>query len=269
MSSNSLQLFEYSGHQVRTVLIENEPWFVLNDICKALHIVNPRNVADRIDPDAVRKTDVIDSMGRKQSSTVVDESGMYEVVIRSNGDVARPFRKWVTKEVLPSIRKTGSYGEVAPKGEKLLALAVVEAQQMLEAKDEKIAELQPKADYSDMISKSEGLRTINDLANDLKLHAASNQPGVKVYSQDVFDLAGELGLIIRGNTVRHNQPTARAIEAKWVSPAETTYTRKSGEEVTKRYARLTPRGYARIWETAVHRLNNNLPLVTPKQKEIA
>lgn len=267
--TQSLQLFEYSGHQVRTVLIENEPYFVLNDICSALGISNPYNVAERIDQESLRKAEVLDGRGLQRETNVVDESGMYEVVIRSNGDVAKPFRRWITKEVLPSIRKTGGYGEMAPKGEKLLALAVVEAQQVLEAKDEQIAELKPKADYSDMISKSEGLRTINDLANDLKVHAAANHPGIKIYNQDVFDLAGELGLIIRGNTVRHNQPTARAIEANWVSPAETTYRRKSGDLVTKRYARLTPRGYSRIWETAVHRLNNSFSLVTQKQKEIA
>lgn len=267
--THSLQLFEYSGHQVRTVLIDNEPWFVLNDLCTVLGIANPRDVVSRIDSVTVGKTDVENSRGQMRETTIVNESGMYEVVIRANGDLAKSFRRWITSEVLPSIRKTGGYGEVQPKGEKLLALAVVEAQQMLEAKDETIAVLQPKADYADMISKSEGLRTINDLANDLKLHAAANNPGRKVLNQDVFDLAGELGLIIRGNTVRHNQPTARAIESKWVSPAETTYTRKSGEEVTKRYARLTPRGYARIWEAAVHRLNNNLPLVALKQKAVA
>lgn len=268
MNSQSLQLFEYSGHQVRTVLIDNEPYFVLNDICKALEIANPRNVADRIDPDAVRKTDVIDSMGRKQYSTVVDESGMYEVVIRSNGDVARPFRRWITKEVLPSIRKTGSYG-IEQDDDQFMAIAVMKAKSIIEGKDKQIAELQPKADYANMISKSEGLRTISDLNNDLKLHAAANHPDRKIVRDDVFDLAGELGLIIRGNTVRNNQPTARAIEANWVRPHDHTYTRKNGEEVTKRYTRLTPRGYARIWETAVHRLNNNLPLVTPKNKDAA
>jgi prophage antirepressor-like protein len=266
--TQSLQLFEYNNQQVRTVLMNGEPFFVLNDLCKILGIANPRNVVDRIDPLTVRKTDVENSRGQMRETTVVDESGMYEVVIRSNGEVAKPFRRWITHEVLPSIRKTGQYS-VDQDDEKFLALAVVKAQNVIERKDQQIAELKPKADYSDMISKSEGLRTINDLANDLKVHAASNHPGVKVYNQQVFDLAGELGLIIRGNTVRHNQPTARAIEANWVSPAETTYKRKSGELVTKRYARLTPRGYSRVWETAVHRLNNNLPLVTQKQKELA
>lgn len=268
MSNTTLQLFEYSGHQVRTIMIEDDPWFVLNDVCQVLDISNVGNVATRVDEPDIQNADVRSS-GQIRSMKVVNESGLYDVVFMSRKPEARDFKRWVTRDVLPSIRKTGGYGEVTPTGEKLLALAVVEAQQMLEAKDEKIAELQPKADYANMISNSEGLRTINDLANDLKVHAAANHPGVKVYNQDVFDLAGELGLIIRGNTVRHNQPTAKAIEANWVSPAETTYTRKSGEVVTKRYTRLTPRGYARIWETAAHRLNNNLPLVTPKQKEIA
>ncbi|WP_413456042.1 antA/AntB antirepressor family protein [Glutamicibacter sp. FR1] len=151
-----------------------------------------------------------------------------------------------------------------PSGAELLAMAVIEAQAMIAAKDQHIAALEPKADYADMVSESEGLRTLMDLANDLKVHAAANQPGVKVYRDDVFDLAGELGLIIRGNTVRNNQPTARGIEAGWVRPHEHTYEKSEGAFATKRYSRLTPRGYARVWEEAVRRLRAGQPLAKGK-----
>jgi anti-repressor protein len=264
---SSLQLFDYSGQVVRTILIDGEPWFILNDLCTVLQIANPRNVADRVDEAGVRKTD-ISSGGQMRSMTIVNEPNMYEVVIRSNGDVAKPFRRWLTTEVLPTIRKTGQFG-VAPDEDEFMALAVMKAQGIIERKNKEIETLKPKADYADMISGSEGLRTINDLANDLKLHAAANHPGAKVLRDDVFDLAGELGVIIRGDTVRNNNPTARAIEAKWVRPHEHTYERKNGGKATKRYSRLTPRGYARIWDVAVTRLRNNEPIFTPKAKVAA
>ena len=151
-----------------------------------------------------------------------------------------------------------------PSGAELLAMAVIEAQAMLADREKQIAQLAPKADYADMVRKSEGLRTLMDLTNDLKLHALANHPGVKIYRDDVYDLAGELGLIIRGNTVRNNQPTARGIEAGWVRPHEHTYERSEGVLATKRNSRLTPRGYARVWEEAARRLRNGHPVAAVK-----
>lgn len=115
---------------------------------------------------------------------------------------------------------------------------------------------------------ADGLRTIPDLANDLQLHAATNYPGIKVLHQDVFGLAGRVGLIIRGNTVRHNQPTARAIEAGWVKPKETVYEDSKGQSHTTIGTRLTPRGYGRLWDAAVNNLTQH-GCVLPKLKEIA
>ena len=116
---------------------------------------------------------------------------------------------------------------------------------------------------------ADGLRTIPDLANDLKLHAASNYPDAKVLQQDVFDLAGRVGLIIRGDTVRHNQPTARAIEAGWVRPKETVYEDSKGASHTKIGTRLTPRGYGRLWDAAVTNLTNHGTVLAPITKGIA
>ncbi|MGP5020109.1 BRO-N domain-containing protein, partial [Glutamicibacter arilaitensis] len=96
MNNNSLQLFEYSGHEVRTLSIEGEPWFVLNDLCKVLEVGNPSMVAERIDPVTLSKTEVQNSRGQMRETTIVNESGMYEVVIRANGELARIFRRWLT-----------------------------------------------------------------------------------------------------------------------------------------------------------------------------
>lgn len=102
---NELQVFKYSGKQVRTLLKDNQPWWVLKDVCDILGLTNPSVVADRLDDDERSKFD----LGRQGEATIINESGLYNVILRSDKPEAKPFRKWVTGEVLPTIRKTGGY----------------------------------------------------------------------------------------------------------------------------------------------------------------
>ncbi len=106
---NSIQIFKYENNDVRTVEMNGEPWFVLKDVCAVLGIADHKVTARRLDSDEVCQTPLTDSMGRQQETTVINESGLYNVILRSDKPEAKPFRKWVTSEVLPSIRKTGSY----------------------------------------------------------------------------------------------------------------------------------------------------------------
>lgn len=145
------------------------------------------------------------------------------------------------------------------------ATAAVEQARIAEAK---VRELEGPAAQARVLRGAEGLRTIGDLANDLKLHATANYPTVKILRDDVFDLAGRAGLIIRGNTVRHNQPTSRAIEAGWVRPKETVIDTNNHGKLVKMSARLTPRGYARLWDAAVSNLREH-GHVLPPVKELA
>ena len=98
-----------TGEQLRTVVIDGEPWFVAMDVCRALDIANSRDAVSRLDLDDVGTTDVIDSMGRTQTARTVSESGLYELIFQSRKPEARAFRRWVTHDVLPEIRMTGSY----------------------------------------------------------------------------------------------------------------------------------------------------------------
>lgn len=106
---NELQVFDYQDKEVRTVQIDGETWFVLKDVCAAIGIRDHATVSKRLDGDEVGQTQVIDAMGRLQETTVVNESGLYSVILRSDKPEAKPFRKWVTSEVLPALRKTGHY----------------------------------------------------------------------------------------------------------------------------------------------------------------
>lgn len=110
---NELQIFNYGKIPVRTVLVGGEPWWVLTDVCRVLGIKNSRDVVNRLDPDE-KGVGQIDTPGGNQNMTIVNESGLYKVILRSDKPEAKAFSRWVTHEVLPAIRKTGAYSMTAP-----------------------------------------------------------------------------------------------------------------------------------------------------------
>lgn len=108
--------FDFESSKVRTLWKDNEPWFVLVDICKALDISNPSRMAQRLDEDERS----VYNLGRQGEAIIINESGLYTVILRSNKPEAKIFKRWVTHEVLPSLRKTGSYSlSKAPEAELL------------------------------------------------------------------------------------------------------------------------------------------------------
>ena len=106
---NEMQAFKYRENEIRTVQQDGESWFVLKDVCGVLDLGTTARVAERLDADEVSQTHLTDSIGRQQEMTVINESGLYNVILRSDKPEAKPFRKWVTGEVLPAIRKHGAY----------------------------------------------------------------------------------------------------------------------------------------------------------------
>ena len=106
---NGLQVFNYNSSEVRTVMRDGEPWFCLVDVCRVLDLSSPHKVAERLDRDELTGIKVR-SGGQTREMTFINESGLYSVILRSDKPEAKPFRKWVTSDVLPTIRKTGGYG---------------------------------------------------------------------------------------------------------------------------------------------------------------
>lgn len=106
---NELQVFSYNSSEVRTVMRDGEPWFCLVDVCRVLDLSSPHKVAERLDRDELTGIKVR-SGGQTREMTFINESGLYSVILRSDKPEAKPFRKWVTSEVLPTIHKTGRYG---------------------------------------------------------------------------------------------------------------------------------------------------------------
>jgi len=107
--------FEYGDVEVRTIVVDGEPWFVAADVCAVLGIANSRDALTRLDEADIRQTDVR-SGGQNRQVKIVNESGLCDLIIRSDKPQAKPFRRWVTSEGLPSIRKTGSCGTPALPG---------------------------------------------------------------------------------------------------------------------------------------------------------
>lgn len=106
---NQLQVFDFEHQNVRTVTKDEKGYFNLNDVCEILDIKNPRDAKTRLRKDGVVTTDIIDSLGRNQNATFVDEGNLYKLIFQSRKDEAEKFQVWVTDEVLPQIRQTGKY----------------------------------------------------------------------------------------------------------------------------------------------------------------
>ena len=121
MSAIDLRDFEFEGHGVRMAIRDDEPWFVLSDICRVLEIRNPRDAAARLDDDE-KGVGNTDTLGGPQEVTIVNESGLYSLILTSRKPAAKRFKKWVTAEVLPTLRRTGAY-VMTPEDEDLPSLA--------------------------------------------------------------------------------------------------------------------------------------------------
>lgn len=181
MNENEIQVWNYESSEIRTVQVNGEPWFVLADVCKVLELSSPHKVADRLENDERNQIPVTDSLGRYQNTAIINESGLYTVILRSDKPQAKPFRKWVTSEVLPSIRKHGAYmteqtlERALTSPDFLIELATQlkteqEQRKQLETtvavQEQQIAELQPKASYYDVVLNCKDLLSITSIAKD-------------------------------------------------------------------------------------------------------
>lgn len=172
---NNIQIFKYENNDVRTVEMNGEPWFVLKDVCVVLGLGTVSKVADRLDADE-KGMNQIHTHGGMQDVTVINESGLYNVILRSDKPEAKPFRKWVTSEVLPSIRKNGGYisGQEQLTPSELMAKALLVANKTLAERDARISELtvqnaimQPKAEYFDELVDRNLLTSFRETAKQL------------------------------------------------------------------------------------------------------
>ena len=172
---NELQKFMYSDKEVRVVVKDGEPWFVAADVCKVLEVTNPTVALDRLDNDERAKF----NLGRQGETNIVNEPGLYSLILGSRKKEAKAFKRWITHDVIPAIRKFGGYltPEAAEKALQdpdfiiRLATALKEERAKRMALEEENLHLRPKALYCDSVLDSEGLIATGIIAKDYGMSA--------------------------------------------------------------------------------------------------
>lgn len=216
---NELQIFNNEEFgAIRTVTKDNEPLFCLGDVCRALDLT-AKGVRQRLSDEVISTYPIEDGLGRMQNALFVNEDGLYDVVLESRKDGARKFRKWVTSEVLPSIRKNGGYianqEQLTP--EQIVANALIVAQNIILQKDKQIEEMKPKADFFDAVADSKTAISMNEVAKVLN---------IKGYGRN------NLFEFLRENKVldRWNVPYQKYVDNGWFRVIEQHY-QKNGEPI--------------------------------------
>lgn len=239
---NEIQIFSYNRIEVRTIQKDGEPWFVLKDVCQVLGMHNSRMVADRLDADE-KGVSQIDTLGGKQEMTIINESGLYNVILRSDKPEAKPFRKWVTSEVLPTIRRHGMYA-TPDTVEKMLADPDTTIKLLETIKQERAARMaleakaeadKPKVLFADAVSASHTSILVGDLAKLLR------QNGVDIGQNRLFVWLRENGFLIK-NGERRNMPTQRSMEMCLFEVKETTISNPDGSIRITKTTKVTGKG---------------------------
>ena len=170
---NDIQIFKSEEFgQIRTVDINGEIYFVGRDVATALGYMDARKaVATHTDEDDRTNHPIRDALGRKQETTIINESGLYSLVLSSGLPNARKFKRWITTEVIPSIRKNGGYiaNQENMSPAEIVANALIVANNIIADKDKQIEEMQPKADYFDALVERNLLTNFRDTAKELNV----------------------------------------------------------------------------------------------------
>ncbi|GAB2567214.1 phage antirepressor [Leucobacter ruminantium] len=234
--SNQIVPFAFDGRDVRVVLIDNEPWFVLADLCRVLEIRNVGNAAARLDHE-MKGIHQADTPGGRQSMTIVSEAGMYEVVIRSDKPEAAAFRRWITSEVLPQIRKTGSYGtQVALSEDEIVHQALAITARRVEQLEAKITADAPKVHFAEAVAASPSTILVGDLAKILRAN------GAPFGANRLFEKLRTDGYLIRRRGSDWNMPTQKSMELGLFEIKESTRQHPDGHVLLTKTPKVTGKG---------------------------
>lgn len=209
---HDLQIFKYNGKEVRTIQKDGEPWWVLKDVCNVLDLSDTNKTAERLDVDELTRIKFVTG-GQNREMLCINESGLYNVILRSDKQEAKPFRKWVTSEVLPSIRKNGGYiaNQENLTPEQIVANALIVAQNIISQKEKQIEQMKPKAEFFDAVADSRTAISMNEVSKVL---------GIKGYGRNnLFEFLRKNGILDRWNV-----PYQRYIDCGWFRVIEQKYT---------------------------------------------
>jgi anti-repressor protein len=233
-------VFPETGQPVRTVTIDSEPWFVGRDVCAVLDIAKPENSLALLDEDE-RGTHTVGTLGGDQVVTVINEPGLYSLILRSRKPQAKAFKRWVTHEVIPSIRRTGSYSvATAPEIPATYAAALrvaAEQAERAELAEAHVAELAPAAQAWDSLAETKGDYSVRDAAQIL-----DRDPLISTGQNRLFAYMRDLGWIDANGTPYQNH-----VDCGRLAQRTTAYTHPhKNEPVLTSQVRITPKGLAEL-----------------------
>lgn len=242
---NELTTFENLelGANIRTILKDGEPWFVANDVSEPLGYRMTSDMTRNLDAED-KDTHSVSTLGGKQRMTIISESGLYSAILGSKLKNAKKFKRWVTSEVLPSIRKNGGYiaGQDTLTDDELLAKALMVAQnkiaekdRIIEQKEAQIEESKPKVIFADAVATSKSSILIGDLA---KLIC---QNGIEIGQKRLFDWMREKGYLIKSGASR-NLPMQRYVEQGLFEIKESNIQNPDGSVRITKTTKVTGKG---------------------------
>lgn len=234
---NELQIFNSKEFgQIRTVPINNQPYFMESDVASALGYSNTRDAVLRHCKGVV-KHDTATSQGNIASMSFIPESDIYRLIIKSKLPSAERFEKWLMEEVLPSIRKTGGYiaGQETMSDAELMAKALLVANKQIEERNKQIEEMQPKAVFADAVSTSKTSILIGDLAKMIC------QNGMKIGQKRLFEWLRQNGYLIKSGSSK-NMPMQRYVEQGLFEVKESNVCNPDGSVRITKTTKVTGKG---------------------------
>ena len=240
-----IQIFNYSlfGEVRVTTNQIGEPLFCLADVCKVLELTNASEVKNRLSDGVISTYPIIDNLGREQQATFVNEDGLYDVILDSRKPEAKQFRKWITSEVLPSVRKHGGYltpqkiEEVLLNPDTIIQLAtnLKESRAKLEIAEKQIEAQTPKVLFADSVSTSDSSILVAELAKILK------QNGIEIGQNRLFSWMRENGYLCSKGEY-YNTPTQKAMNLGLFEMKKQTVTMADGTVLVSTTPKVTGKG---------------------------
>ncbi|MCL0330665.1 phage antirepressor [Apilactobacillus xinyiensis] len=241
---NEMELFNFEGNQVRTLLISGTPYFVGKDVATVLGYSNSSKAVNvHVDAeDKIKRQIPTSQNGHLVSNTnLINESGLYSLILSSKLPKAKKFKRWVTNEVLPEIRRNGSY-QSEPKQPSNVVELLQDPDNLLKlvTNYKKVSDenktMKPKAIFADAVSASHSTILVGDLAKLLK------QNGVNIGATRLFRWLRENGYLIRRKGSDYNTPTQRSMEMKLFRTKETSITHSDGHTTVNKTPKVTGKG---------------------------
>lgn len=243
--SNEMQVFNNDQFgKIRAITRDGEPWFVAVDVCRALEVGDTGKATGRLDDDELTRIKIV-SGGQSREVIVVSEAGLYGLVLGSRKPEAKEFKRWVTHEVIPSIRKTGGYlGNVENMSDlEILGRAMMIYKRTVEEQHKQIEEMKPKAEFADRVTKSTDNILMRQMAKLLC------DKGYSIGEKRLYQLLRDQKILMK-----NNEPYQQYVDKGYFVVQEGTYTTPNDKQRLYHTTKVTPAGQMWLIEKVIPRM---------------